>query len=98
MGEKASEESFQHFKRTILYDAAFEDWQGMWEPLWWLRGGGRIEGQSEADRQAFAERALRELYADGLIFFVRVPFPADITDVENDPSLRLSPDDVDATL
>jgi len=60
MSEGASEESFQEFKTEILDNGAFEDWQGLWEPLWWLRGGGRIEGQSESERQAFAEGHVRQ--------------------------------------
>jgi hypothetical protein len=72
VGEVATVDLFERFKRDILRDAVFEDWQSVWEPLWWLRGGGPIEGQSEADRQEFAERALRELYEKGLIFFFRV--------------------------
>ena len=73
--------AFARFKQDMLGDAAFEDWQGVWEPLWWLRGGGAIAGQSEAERQAAAERALRELHAEGLIYFVQASWPgADLAD------------------
>src|SRR5215210_170214 len=91
-------DAFEAFKWNMLGDAVFEDWQGLWEPLWWLRGGGAIDGQSEADRQAFAERALRELYADGLIYFFRVPAWGDINASGEDARLRLTAAQVDATL
>jgi hypothetical protein len=86
------------FKWDILHDAVFEDLQGLWEPLWWLRGGGAIEGQSEAQRQDFAERALRHLYHEGLIFFFRVPAWADIGASAENQDLRLGLDEVNDTL
>ena len=70
-GEPVADE-FEAFKWSVLGDAVWDDYQGLWEPLWWLRGG-RIEGQSELERQAFAERALRELHSDGLIYFLPRP-------------------------
>lgn len=97
-GEPDSEPPFERFKREILARTASEDWQGLWEPLWWLRGGGAIAGQTEADRQAFAERALRELHDEGLIFFFRVRQGADINASALDPALRLTPDELDGAL
>jgi hypothetical protein len=92
-------DAFDRFKQEILADAAFEDWQGVWEPLWWLRGGGEIPGQSDADRQAFAERALRELHGEGLIYFVRSPWPAtDLGDVASNAALHLTLEAVDEML
>jgi hypothetical protein len=70
----------------------------VWEPLWCLRGGGAIEGQSEVDRQRFAERALRELHDEGLIYFFRVRPPYDINASGEDESLRLTSEEVDETL
>ncbi|MGZ4463289.1 MAG: hypothetical protein ACXVZP_10650, partial [Gaiellaceae bacterium] len=62
---------FDSFKADILAEAAFTDYWGVWEPFWWLvRGGKVVEGEPE---DASAERALRELHADGLLFFFRVP-------------------------
>lgn len=93
-----SASSFQSFKRQILRRAATEDWQGLWEPLWWLRGGGAIAGQTEADRQAFAGRALRELHAEGLVFFFRLGHGADINASAADPASRLTPREFDDAL
>lgn len=96
--EELAVTEFEAFKWNTLGDAVFEDYQGLWEPLWRLRGGGIIEGQSEPDRQTSAERALRELYADGLIYFFRVPPPHDINESAETPALRLTPREVDETL
>jgi hypothetical protein len=88
---------FDVFKWDILHDVVFEDLQGLWEPLWWLRGGGAIEGQSEEQRQEFAERALRQLYHEGLIFFFRAR-GADLAASAEDHDLRLDPDQVNDAL
>lgn len=82
----------------MLGDAVFEDWQGLWEPLWGLRGDYAIEGLSERDRQLVAERTLRELYAEGLIYFFRVPPRRDINESAEDESLRLRSDEVAETV
>lgn len=90
---------FERFKWNVLGDAVFEDYQGLWEPLWWLRGGGEIAGQSEEDRQRFAERALRELHDKGLVYFFRVPDPPyDPDAAATDDALRLTPPEVDQAL
>jgi hypothetical protein len=92
------DEFFSRFKWEILGDAAFEDVQGLWEPLWLLRGYLKQPGMEEIESQELAERALRELQKDGLIYFFRVPArmnPSDASDVD---SLRLTADQVDATL
>jgi hypothetical protein len=91
-------DAFEMFKWNCLGDAVFEDWQAVWEPLWELRGSGAIAGQSELDRQVFAERALRELYRDGLIYFFRVSPSAGINVSGDAESLRLTSDEVDAAL
>jgi hypothetical protein len=98
VGDEPQLSEFDKFKWNILGDAVFEDYQGLWEPLWWLRGGGAIEGQSEVERQRFAERTLRELHDEGLIYFFRVPPPHDINASGEDESLRLTPEEVDETL
>jgi hypothetical protein len=93
-----SQTFFQWFKWEIFGDAAFEDVQGLWEPLWSLRGSLKRPGMSEEDRQEFAERALRELARDGLIYFFRVPLNMNPNDTADDDSLRLTADECDATL
>jgi hypothetical protein len=98
MDDEPQLSEFEKFKWNILGDAVFEDYQGLWEPLWWLRGGGVIEGQSEVGRQRYAERVLRELHDEGLIYFFRVPPPYDINESGEDASLRLTPEQVDETL
>lgn len=90
---------YERFKWAILADAVFEDRQGVWEPLWWLRGGGAIQGQSEASCEEFAERALRELYADGLIYFFRAPWTgADLNSAGMDEASSLTSEAVDEML
>jgi hypothetical protein len=63
-----------------------------------LRGAGVIEGQSEVDRQRFAERVLRQLHDEGLIYFFRVPPPYDINAAGEDSKLRLTPEEIDEAL
>lgn len=53
---------------------------------------------SELERQTLAERALRELVRDGLIYFFRVPLKANPSDAAEDASLRLTPDEIGETL
>jgi len=65
----AEEGRYEEFKWEILGDAVDEDWQGLWEPLLWARTA--LPDLSEAERQAMAERALRELFADKLVFFFK---------------------------
>lgn len=89
---------YEQFKWNILGDAVFEDWQGLWEPLWALRGDYAIEGLSEPQRQALAERALRELYAEGLIYFFRVPPWAEVNASAENESLRVTSERVDEAL
>ncbi len=89
---------FERFKWTVLFDVVFEDYQGLWEPLWSLRGSEAIEGQTEDERLAWAERAIRELHRDGLIYFFRVPRSAEVNESGADPNLRLSEAELDTTL
>jgi hypothetical protein len=89
---------FEKFKWNVLGDAAFEDCYGVWEPLFALRGCYAIEGQTESDRQAFAERALRELFDAGFIYFFRVPPGHGVNEASDDEDLRLRPAEVDAAL
>jgi hypothetical protein len=84
------------FKWRVLSDLAFEDHEGMWEPLWGLRGCYAIEGQSESERQAFAERAMRELHDDGLIYFFRAAI--DINAAADGPDARLGDAQVEREL
>jgi hypothetical protein len=89
---------FEKFKWNVLGDAVFEDAYGLWEPLFALRGSDAIEGQSESDRQALAERALRELFAAGFIYFFRVPSGHGVNEASEDENLRLRPEEVDEAL
>lgn len=91
-------DEFEKFKWYILGDATFEDWQGLWEPLWGLRGDYAIGGLSEKERQEVAEHALRELYRDGFIYFFDVPPWGDISASGQDETRRLSPEAVDEAL
>jgi hypothetical protein len=63
------EDRYQEFKREVLYMAALEDEQGIWEPLWYANG--EMADIPEARRKELAERALTELYDGGLIRFCR---------------------------
>lgn len=96
--DEVSVDEYEKFKWNTLGDAVFEDYYGLWEPLYWLRGGGVIEGQTEFDRASFAERALRELHDEGLIYFFRVPPHHEVNTSGEDESLRLTPDEVDKAL
>ena len=86
------------FKWNTLGDAVFEDVRGIWEPLWSLRGDGRIEGIPEGNRAIAAERVLRELYADSLIYFFRVEPPDDVERAAANADARLTPTEVDEAL
>ena len=61
-------ERYEAFKWEVLADAAMEDWQGLWEPVAWARTV--LRDLLEVDRIDAAERAMRDLFAAGLIFFV----------------------------
>ena len=89
---------FERFKWEILGDAAFEDIQGVWEPLWLLRGSLKKPDMSEPARQQMAERALRELERDGLIYFFRAAPSSNPNDAAEDESRRLTADEIDTTL
>jgi hypothetical protein len=54
--------------------------------------------ETEPERQAFAERALREFYAEGLIYFFRIPPGAKIEPSSKDEGLRLASDEVESAL
>lgn len=90
--------TYERFKWTILGDAATEDVQGVWEPLWELRSCYEIPGLSETERQDMVDRALRELFADGLIYFFRGGRPGQLNQAADDPSARLTSEEVDETL
>jgi len=91
-------DEFEIFKWRLLRDLCFEDCEGMWEPLWALRGCYAIDGQSEDERQAFAERAMRSLYCDGLIYFFRVGSFGNINEAADNPNARLDDGQVEAQL
>jgi hypothetical protein len=59
-----TDESYQRFKWDVAADAAFEDEQGLWEPLW--HANSLYPELDQGQREKLAERALRELFADGL--------------------------------
>lgn len=97
-------ESYERFKWFILGSSIHEDWQGLWGPLWELRGdyGRRLDqerGQpsSEYERQEAAARALRDLHAAGLIYVFRTSSP-DIAAAASDEANRLSADEVEDAL
>jgi hypothetical protein len=69
-----SNDEYLAYKWEVLGDAVDEDWQGLWEPLWWART--RFPDLSPTEREALAERVLRELLSEGLIHFVSAgPWP-----------------------
>jgi hypothetical protein len=57
------EGAFEDFKWEILGDAALEDFQMTYEPVGVLRT--KFPEMDDAERQAMAERALRQLFAEG---------------------------------
>ena len=97
---------FELFKWTVLLD--LWDYRNLWEPLYHLRGVGNIEGedvlrgvgdiesQSETEKQLWAERAIRELHAAGLLYFFQVA--EEVNESADDPGQRLSDTDIDAAL
>jgi len=96
MAIESLDEFYDVFKWEILGDTAFEDVQGLREPLWLLRGHLNQPQMSEVERQELAERALRELHRDGLIYAFRPRLrtnPGDAADLE---PLRLSPHEFSA--
>ena len=86
------------FKWNTLGDAVFEDVQGIWEPLWSLRGDSRIESIPDGELAMAAERGLRELYADGLIYFFRAQPPDNVERAASNGDVRLTPTEVDEAL
>jgi hypothetical protein len=82
VNDELTEDEFEKFKWNVLGDAAFEDYYVLWELGW----------------EPFAERALRELHDEGLIYFFRVPPPYDVNTSGEDEGLRLPPEEVDETL
>jgi hypothetical protein len=93
-----SVDAFEKFKQMTFWGVVLEWYQPLWDPLLELRGDWAIEGQTEPERQAFAERALRELYAEGLIYFFGIPPGAKIEPSSKDESLRLASDEVESAL
>jgi hypothetical protein len=89
---------FNRFKWEIFGDAAFEDIQGLWEPLWVLRGHLKQPGMQEPERQRLAERALRELHSDGLIYFFRASAHSNPSDAADDPACRLTSQEFETAL
>lgn len=67
----------------------------LWEPLGYLRT--ELPAKLEADRQRLAETALRELHAEGLIYFFRVT-DMEVNEAAIDPQMRLSPEDAEAVI
>jgi len=80
----------------VLYNAAVEDWQMLYEPLGWART--QLRTASEEERQRLAEETLRDLYARGLIWFFRVGPDESVNDVGSDPSRRLSQIEVERVI
>ena len=93
----ASHDEFDRFKWEILWDSAFEAFQGIWEPLWSLNGDGSIPGSSQSEREELAERMLRELFDEGLIYFFCVT-NEDVSGSADDPRCRLSREEVETVL
>ena len=96
-------ESFlEGFKWEILCCAAFEDAQAFWEPMATLRGYLSDPADDDIKRAELAERALRELFEKGLIFFHVWDFKQDFwaahDAAKQNPDLRLSDAEVEAQL
>lgn len=73
MTETSSVE-YDAYRWEVLGAAVDEDWQGLWEPLWWART--RFPDWAQAELEALAERVLHELLSEGLICFVSMgPWP-----------------------
>lgn len=85
---------FEYLKWNLLDDAAFEDGYMLWEAF--AEAVAILEGYSARDQEELCERALRELYADGLIYFLRAN--GDVDAAASDPARRLAHDEVDEVL
>ena len=66
-------ETIEQFRWDILWNAVFEDDQMLWEPLSSLRRLGIKSLAHDEDLKAVVERVLRQLLAEGLIYFYRLP-------------------------
>jgi hypothetical protein len=85
----------ESLKAEVLGDLVDEDYEGVWEPLWRLRNDDR----PEPERQRIAEQVLRDLFAEGLIYFFRVPPPyTGMNDAAENESARLTPERVEELL
>lgn len=56
----------EEFKKELVLDLLHEEDCGLWEPFWELR-----RSMPDAEAQALAEQAVRELFADGLVSLYR---------------------------
>jgi len=69
----------------------------LYEPLGWART--QFPDWPDDERQALAERTLRELFDGDLIFFFRVGrWGDDVNRAGDDERMRLSPKEVDAVI
>jgi hypothetical protein len=93
-------DAFEKFKWNLLADS-FEFSLLVPTPLWELLGDEAGKGKSKAEREALAARVLRELYAEGLIYFFRGRYgqrdPVTLV-TPVDKSEHLTPDEVEAML
>jgi hypothetical protein len=86
------------FARTeTLRDTAFDDYQRIWLPFSLINGDGRWRRKSRGWRLGIAERVLRDLHHEDLIYFFRVP-SGDVNRAAIDTRLRLSAKEADAVI
>jgi hypothetical protein len=84
------DEWFAEYKRTFVEVLVHEQEWGLWEPYWELRSS-----MPDTEAIAIAEQALRELYADDLIWLYRWTWGMSERPENPDP---LPPDEVAAEI
>jgi hypothetical protein len=82
-------QQFAEFKRGLLLDAAFDDVQQIGAAVWQASDYGE-------EAAKWGERALRELFAEGLIYFFLAEGKVNAS--ASDPRLRFTPAEVDSLL
>jgi hypothetical protein len=80
----------ESFKLRLLWDAAFEDFQGLWEPARRLRADPAAAARSDEQTAAIAEAVLRKLLDDGLIYLFRCGNQEELQAAMADHGSRLS--------
>jgi hypothetical protein len=93
MQDVADPHSAEAFKLEFLQDAAFEDFQGLWEPMRRLRQSGATHSDEQA--AAIAEAVLRDLLDAELIYLFRCTRQDALATAINDAAARLSRKEVE---